>query len=205
MAGQNWRVRSANGSTTKNAIDGTMTRRIDHERSEISSRLCVSRYSQIIARIDVTGRETITAPRSEERRATSLATAMITPDTRALTASSTRLALEQRGDALPDADAKRREAVAAVPATELVQERHHETRTAHPERVAERDRAAVHVHALLVEPELPDDGEALRRERLVQLDEVDVRGGDAGALQQLAHGRDRPDAHHARIDAGRGR
>src|SRR5262245_55309172 len=145
MAGQNSRLRSANGSTTKNATDGTMTRRIDHERSAISSRSCVSRYSQIIARIDVTGSEMITAPRSEERRATSLATARITPDTRALTARSTRLAFEQRGDALADADAERREPVAPVPAAKLVQERYHEARAAHPERMAERDRATVHV------------------------------------------------------------
>ena len=38
-----------------------------------------------------------------------------------------------------------------------------------------RDRAAVHVHLRRVEPELADDGEALRGERLVQLDEVERR------------------------------
>src|SRR4051794_34231478 len=68
--------------------------------------------------------------------------------------------------------------------------------------MAERDRAAVDVHALRVEPELADDHEALRRERLVQLDEIDVRDVDPGALEELAHGGDRSDAHHARVDPG---
>ena len=45
---------------------------------------------------------------------------------------------------------------------------------------------------------------ALRRERLVQLDQVDVGDRDAGALEQLAHRRDRADAHHPRVDAGDG-
>ena len=71
------------------------------------------------------------------------------------------LALEQRCDALAHADAERREAVATVPAAQLVQERDDEARAAHPQRVAERDRAAVHVDLLLVEPELADDREAL--------------------------------------------
>jgi hypothetical protein len=40
--------------------------------------------------------------------------------------------------------------------------------------MAERDCSAVHIHLLGVEAEVADHGEALRRERLVQLDEVDV-------------------------------
>ena len=90
-------------------------------------------------------------------------------------------------------------------ATELVEQRHDEPRTAHPERVADRDRAAVDVHALLVDPEVAHHGERLRGERLVQLDEVDVLDRDAGAVEQLADGRDRADAHHGGIDARDGR
>ena len=88
-------------------------------------------------------------------------------------------ACEERGLALADADAQRREPVTAAPPAQLVEERHDEPRAAHAERVAERDRAAVHVHALRVEPELADHREALRRERLVQLDEIDLADGDA--------------------------
>ena len=54
------------------------------------------------------------------------------------------------------------------------------------ERVAERDRAAVHVQPLVVDPELADAGEHLGREGLVQLDEVDVVDVEAGALERLA-------------------
>ena len=70
--------------------------------------------------------------------------------------------------------------------------------------MTDRDRAAVHVHLRRVEPQLPDDGDALRRERLVQLDQVEVRDGNARARQQLLHGGNRADAHDARVDAGDG-
>ena len=109
--------------------------------------------------------------------------------------------LEQRGLALADADAQRREPVAAAAAAQLVRERDDEPGAAHAERVAERDRAAVDVHALLVEAEVAHDGEALRGEGLVQLDQVDVADLHARARQQLAHGGNRPDAHDARVDA----
>ena len=55
-----------------------------------------------------------------------------------------------------------------------MQQRDDEAGAAHAERMAERDRAAVDVHALLVEAELAHDREALRGERLVQLDQVEV-------------------------------
>ena len=93
-------------------------------------------------------------------------------------AGSASGALERRRLALADADAERREAVAAAAAAQLVQQRDDEPRAAHPERMAERDRAAVHVHLLGVEAELPDHDEALRGERLVQLDQVEVSDVD---------------------------
>ena len=46
--------------------------------------------------------------------------------------------------------------------------------------------------------------EALRRERLVQLDEVEIARLDAGPREHLAHGGHRPDAHDPRVDAGDG-
>ena len=42
-----------------------------------------------------------------------------------------------------------------------MQQRHDQARAAHPERVAKRDRAAVHVHFLRIETQLTDDDEAL--------------------------------------------
>ncbi len=122
---------------------------------------------------------------------------------RVTSASSDRF--EERGHALADAHAQGREPVPAVAAAQLVQERDDEARAAHPERVAERDRAPVDVHPLLVEAELADNGEALRGEGLVELDEVERARIDSRASQELSHRGDRADPHHARIDARDGR
>ncbi len=46
--------------------------------------------------------------------------------------------------------------------------------------------------------------EHLRRERLVELDEVDVADLESGAGECLARRRDRTGAHHGRVNAGRG-
>ena len=51
-----------------------------------------------------------------------------------------------------------------------------------PEGVADGDRAAVDVGLVAVEPELLLDGEVLRREGLVDLDEVDLVERGARAL-----------------------
>src|SRR5581483_768894 len=72
----------------------------------------------------------------------------------------------------------------------------------HAEWMAESDRAAVDIDLLGVETQLADHDEALGGERLVQLDEVHVLKRDAASLDELANGRDRPDAHHAWIDPG---
>src|SRR5581483_796040 len=104
-----------------------------------------------------------------------------------------RRPLEQRRLPLADADAERREPVAAAAAPELVDERDDEARAAHPERVPDRDRAAVDVHLLRIESELTDDDQALRRERLVQLDEVYLARVDSDSGQQLPHCRNGTD------------
>ena len=68
----------------------------------------------------------------------------------------------------------------------------------------ERDRAAVRVHMLGVirQPELARHREALRGERLVQFDHVDVADLHAETLEQLLRRRRRADAHDARRHAG---
>ena len=77
--------------------------------------------------------------------------------------------------AMPAALAHRLEAVAAAGALELAEQRGHEPAPRAAERVAERDRAAVHV-----DPARGRGGarcahaSTTRRERLVDLDEVDV-------------------------------
>src|SRR5947207_12439182 len=67
--------------------------------------------------------------------------------------------------------------------------------------MAKSDRAAIDVDALLVEPELTDDRDTLRREGFIQFDEIDLGQVDAGAREQSPHGWNRPDSHHTRVDA----
>ena len=64
-------------------------------------------------------------------------------------------------------------------------ELHGEDRAGRSDRVAERDRAARDVERLRVEPDIARDGDRLCRERLVQLDEVDVRELKPRALERL--------------------
>ena len=56
----------------------------------------------------------------------------------------------------------------------------------HAERVAERDAAAVHVELLPRDAEVLGRRDDLRRERLVDLDEVDVVDREPGAGERLA-------------------
>src|SRR3954454_21717649 len=81
-----------------------------------------------------------------------------------------RRVLDHRGKALADADAERRDSVAPAAAAQLVHQRRHQAGAGAAERMAERDRTAVHVELLLVDPQLLDAGEDLGGERLVQLD-----------------------------------
>ena len=59
-------------------------------------------------------------------------------------------------------------------APQLERQRQQQARAGHAERMAERDRAAVDVDLVAIEAELLLDGEILRGERLVDLDEIDV-------------------------------
>src|SRR5918992_3381659 len=88
--------------------------------------------------------------------------------------------------------------------TQSVARRHDESRSAHPEWMSERNRPTVDVDLLVVETKLANDDEALRGERFVELDEVEVPDADTGPVEQLAHGRNGTDAHHARVDSRHG-
>ena len=79
-----------------------------------------------------------------------------------------------------------RRELAAV-ALKLLGRGQREARARHPERMAERDRAAVGVHLRRVvgKAELAQHGEPLRGERLVQFDHVEVGDLEAEALHQL--------------------
>ena len=83
-------------------------------------------------------------------------------------------ALDDRRDPLAHPDAHRGQAVAAAGPAQLVDQHRDQAAAAHPERMAERDRAAVDVDLGRVEAELVDADDRLRGERLVELDQVEV-------------------------------
>src|SRR5262245_5336670 len=77
--------------------------------------------------------------------------------------------LEEDGEPLADADAERREPTAPARALETPEQREGEADPGRAQRVPERDRPALGVDELRVEPEPPYGGDHLRRERLVDL------------------------------------
>src|SRR5207237_609626 len=104
---------------------------------------------------------------------------------------------------LPHADAHRRDAVPAVATLELAQQRSRGPRARRPDRMTDRDGTAVRVGAILRQPKRAHARDHLRGKRLVQLDRVAFPRRDAGAFDQLAHGRDRTEPHVIRMHAGR--
>src|SRR2546425_5050160 len=121
---------------------------------------------------------------------------------------ASRDALEDDGAAVPARRADAHQAVAGAAAMHLQSERGDHARAGRAERMAERDRATHHVHALLVQPadavrlQHLEGGEDLRGERLVHLDQVDVlqpqsrplecdRDGVRGRDEELIGGIDR--------------
>src|SRR3954454_9944298 len=67
-------------------------------------------------------------------------------------------------------------------AAQLVHERAEDPGAGRANRMTERNRAAVHVHLRLVEPEHAHRVDCDRRERLVELEQVDVVDSQAGLL-----------------------
>src|SRR3990172_13179229 len=73
-----------------------------------------------------------------------------------------------------------------------------------PQGVVDGDGAAVDVDLVPVPIELAADGEDLAGERLVDLDQVEVVDGHAGALEELLRRGRGTDAHDGGIDADGG-
>src|SRR5204863_1127219 len=91
--------------------------------------------------------------------------------------------LNDHGQPLADPDANGRDSVAATTSFQLVRQAAEYAHSRRAERVADRDCAAVRIDLLGVEPlPLGQIGEALRRERLVQLHDRHVVPADARLL-----------------------
>ena len=109
--------------------------------------------------------------------------------------------LKDSGRAHAAADAHRDHAVSDLAPLHFVQKRRRQLGARAPERVTKRDRAAVDVQPAGIDRQRPQTGEHLRRERLVELDEVDLIERQAGELQDFLHRRHRADAEPLRFDA----
>src|SRR5581483_2180266 len=96
--------------------------------------------------------------------------------------------LHRQRYALADADTHGGERALALLLFQAVHRGEDKPRARHAERMAERDGAAVRVDVLgiLGNAELPQTGNALRGECLVELDQVKVRNLQAEPLHQLA-------------------
>src|SRR4051812_4708149 len=108
---------------------------------------------------------------------------------------------------LAHADAERGDAPTPAAPGELVGGAGEHAHARRAQRMPERDRPAVRVDPLGIQPlPLADVGQALRRERLVELDDVNVLPRDAGPLERAVGRLDRGDAEHVgvdRVDAAR--
>src|SRR5919205_677248 len=91
--------------------------------------------------------------------------------------------LEGRRDGAAAAETQRRHAVAALAAAQLVEQGRDDSRSRGADRVPERDRAAIDVDLVPVEPQLAPIGERLRGKRLVDLDEVELVDRHADSVE----------------------
>src|ERR1019366_6580297 len=92
-------------------------------------------------------------------------------------------ALQHHRDALTAADAQRCNAEVRVALGHLVEQRHQDPRAARADGMADRDGPPVDIEPVLGHCEFATDGNRLRCERLVELEEVDVTQLDACLLQ----------------------
>ncbi len=84
------------------------------------------------------------------------------------------------------ADAHRDHAQLAAATAELVQQRGRQLRARAAERMAEGDCAAIDVQLVVCDAELAPAIDGLRGERLVDLEQVDVRDAEPALRQQFA-------------------
>src|SRR5881275_2772315 len=92
---------------------------------------------------------------------------------------------QQQRVALAAPAAERGSAEPAAPALQLIRQCNSEAGARSTDRMAESDRATVDVDLLRVDAEHPRRVNGDRRERLVDLDQVEVAGVEPGSAQRL--------------------
>ncbi len=78
-------------------------------------------------------------------------------------------------------------------------------RPGHPERMSQRDRSAIDIDPVEVDPDVIDAGKHLGRERLIDLHEIDVTDRELRELERVSHGIDGSEAHDLGAHRGDGR
>ena len=106
-------------------------------------------------------------------------------------------ALEHHGDSLTAADAQSRDAELHVALCHLEEQGDEDACAAGTDWVPDGNGTAVDVEAVLGNGKLTADGDGLRRERFVELEEVDVTQLDTCFLQRQAYRGDGSHAHDA--------
>ena len=112
----------------------------------------------------------------------------VTRDHRHATYSIITNPLQRQRHALADADAHGGQRALAAALFQAVHRGQREARAGHAERMAERDGAAVRIDVLGIvgDAELAQAGQALRGERFVELDQIEIADLQAEPLHQLA-------------------
>mmetsp|Transcript_8959 Transcript_8959/g.27159 ORF Transcript_8959/g.27159 Transcript_8959/m.27159 type:complete len:257 (-) Transcript_8959:856-1626(-) len=113
------------------------------------------------------------------------------------------LPLKDRRCAHPAADAHGNHSILASPLPHLVQEGGGAPGASASQRVAKGDGPSVDVHPSQIKPELLARVEGLGGEGLVDLEQVDVRGLQAGSLDSLWDGNGGADSHDGGVDSNR--
>ena len=112
--------------------------------------------------------------------------------------------MQHHGEALADADADRRDAVAAAAAAQLVRQRAEDPRAGGAEWMPDRDRASIDVDALRIEVgPLSNARERLSGEGLVELDHFHITPRDTRARERRVRGLHGRDPEDVRIDGVR--
>src|SRR5439155_27265811 len=100
--------------------------------------------------------------------------------------------------------AGRGDSIAQFRVTEFTRERKSEPDAGGRQRMPNRNRAAIHIAFVAVDPQLALHSDELRGKRFVDLESIDLTSGEPGVTDQLSNRRRRPHAHDLRSQAYRG-
>src|SRR3546814_1276709 len=99
---------------------------------------------------------------------------------------------QYRRDALPAADALRRQRIASARAAQYLRRLARDARAGSPQGMTERASAAIDIHDLARYPKFFDAGDRLAAEGFVDFDHIEIIDRKTRTPERLARGRDRP-------------